>query len=85
METGVTKMTTGRVPTGTWPAASLHWRGMPEGIPETTVTCTTSSAVEMHVVRLKTGAESGSVMSSAMIGTMTIMVLFTTNLTDSAL
>jgi hypothetical protein len=85
METGVMKMTTGRVPMGTQPAASVHQRGAAEGIPETTVTCMMSSTVEMHVVRLKTGTESRSVTSSTMTGTMTIMVLFMTNLTGSAL
>jgi hypothetical protein len=38
----------------------------------------------MHAVRLRIGAESGTVMSSARIETMTIMVLSMTNLTDSA-
>jgi hypothetical protein len=87
MKTGVTKMTTGIVPMGTRPAASLHQRSTVEGMAETTATCATSSTVEMHAVGLKTGAEIGSVMSrsSAMKGTMTIMAATMTNLTGSVL
>jgi hypothetical protein len=77
-------MTTGRVPMGIQLVASLHWRSMSEGVAETIVTCAMSFTIEMHAVRLRIGAESGSVMSSARIETMTIMVLSMTNLTDSA-
>jgi hypothetical protein len=83
--TGVTMMTTGRVLVGTWPVASLHRRSAIEDTTETTVTYVTSSATEMHVAELKTGAKIGSMKSknSAMKGTMIIIVLTMTNLTGS--
>jgi hypothetical protein len=84
METRVTNMTTGRVPVETWPAASLHQRSMAEGVTVTTMTCVTSSMIGMHAIRFRTGAESGSAMSSAMTRTMIIMVLFMTNFNGSA-
>jgi hypothetical protein len=85
IEIGVMMMTTRRVVVGTWPTASLHQRSAAEDAIETTMTCTTSSTVEMHMVELKTDAEIGSVKSknSAMKGTMIIMVLTTTNLIGS--
>jgi hypothetical protein len=84
-EIGVTKMTTDRVPMGTRTATSLHQRSTAKGVAETTVTCATSSAADMHKVRLRTGTESGSgsTMNSMMTRTMTIMVPSMTNLTDS--
>jgi hypothetical protein len=54
---GLIRMTTGVVPVGTRPVASLHWRSIVEGMEETTVTCAMSSAAEMHTAKLKTGAE----------------------------
>jgi hypothetical protein len=58
---------------------------MAEDTIETTKTCATSSAAEMHMVKLKTSAEIRSVKSknSAMKGTMIIVVLTTANLTGS--
>jgi hypothetical protein len=49
--------------------------------------CTTSSTVEMHTARLKTGAKSASASnrSSLKKGTMTTTVPIMTNLTDSIL
>jgi hypothetical protein len=87
VKTGVTRMTTGIVPVGTRPAASLHHWSTVEGMAGTTVTCMTSSVGEMHATGLKTGTEIKNVMSrsSMMRGTMTIMTLTTTNLTVSIL
>jgi hypothetical protein len=64
---------------------SLHGRSAAKDAIETIATCVTSSALEMHVARLKAGAEIRSMMSknSAMKGTMIIMVITTTNLTGS--
>jgi hypothetical protein len=86
-KTGVTRMTTGIVPMGTRPVASLHRRSAVEGMAETNMTCVMSSATEMQAARLKTGTEIGSVMSksSAMRGTMTIMAPTTVSLTDNVL
>jgi hypothetical protein len=83
MRNGGVRVTASVIPMGTQLAASLHQRNMVE----TTVTCTTSSVAEMHAAELKTNAEIGSVMSrsSAMRGTMTIVVPTTTNLTGSVL
>jgi hypothetical protein len=80
-------MTTGRFSMGTQPATSIHWRRVAEGVAETTTTCVTSSLEEMHVAGLKTGTESGSVMSrnNTMKGTMTIMVPTAIKLTSSVL
>jgi hypothetical protein len=83
MEIRVTKMTTGRVPTGTHTTTSLHQRSVAEVVANTTVTCATSSTTDMHKVGLRTDAESGSTMNSMMTRTMTIMVPSMTNLTDS--
>jgi hypothetical protein len=84
-ETRVTMMTTSRVLVGTQIAASLHRRSMAEDTIETTATYMTSSATEMHVAESKTDAEIGSVKSknSATNGNTIIMVLTTTNLTES--
>jgi archaellum biogenesis protein FlaJ (TadC family) len=84
-ETGVMMMATERVLVGTQPAASLHWRSTAEDATETTVTYAMSSATEMHVVVLKTGAEIGSMKSknNTMKGTMITMVLTMTILTRS--
>jgi hypothetical protein len=83
---GVMSFTTGRVRVGTQTAASLHRRSMAKDVTGMTETCATSSAVEMHVAGSITGAKSLSAMSSndMMRGTMIIMVLPMTNLTDSA-
>jgi hypothetical protein len=84
-EIGVMMMTARRVLMGTRPVASLHQRSAIEDMTETTATCVTSFAVEMHVAELKTGSEIRSVKSknSTMKVTMIIMVLTTTNLTRS--
>jgi hypothetical protein len=86
METGVTSLTTSRVPVGTQPAASLHKRSVAEGVVGTTVTCMTSSVVEMPMVGSKTGVESESAWNRniAMRATMIIMVHTTTNHTGNA-
>jgi hypothetical protein len=86
-KTGVTKVTTGTVPMGTRPAASLHRRSMVEGMAGTTATCVMSSAAKIHVAELKTNAEIGCVTSrsNALKGTMTIMVLTMINLTGGIL
>jgi hypothetical protein len=57
-ESGITSLTTGKVPVGTQPAASLHQRSAAEGVIGMTVICVTSSTAEMHVAGLKTGAKS---------------------------
>jgi hypothetical protein len=58
---------------------------MADGVGETTVTCTTSTAVEMHATELKISAESESAMNrnSTMIGIMITMVPTMTNLTGN--
>jgi hypothetical protein len=86
-KTVVTMMTTNIVLVGTQPVASLHQRSTIKGMEGTTMTCATSSAVEMHAAGLKTSAEIRSMTSrsSAMRGTMTIMIPSMTNLTDSIL
>jgi hypothetical protein len=82
---GVTSLTTDRVDVGTQPAVSLLQRSMTEGMIGMTETCAISSAVEMHMAGLTTGARSTSASSKTdvMRGTMIIVVLSMTNLTDS--
>jgi hypothetical protein len=75
-------MTTGRVLVGTQPAASLHRRSATDDTTETTVTYVTSSPVEMHAARLKTGSVKSK--NSKKKGTMITMVLTMTNLTGSS-
>jgi hypothetical protein len=60
IETGVMIMTIRRVLVGTWLASSLHQRSTAEDVIETTVTCVTSSTVELHMAELKTSIEIGS-------------------------
>jgi hypothetical protein len=85
-ESGVTSLITDRVPMGTRPVASLHRRCMAEGMIGMTVTCVTSSMIEMHAFGSKTGAKSESACSGndTMKGTMLIMVPTMTNLTNNA-
>jgi hypothetical protein len=80
---GVTSLITNRVDVGTQPAVSLLQRSMTEGVIGLTETCVISSAV--HMAGLTTGARSTSASSKSdvMRGTMIIMVLSMTNLTDS--
>jgi hypothetical protein len=77
-------ITTGKAFMGTRPATSLHQRCAAEDAIETNVTSVTSSVLEMHKIGSKVGAEIGSMKrkNSAMEGTMIIMVLTTTNLTE---
>jgi hypothetical protein len=72
---------------GTRLAVSLHQRNTAEDETRMTEICATSSAVETHVVRLKTGARSVSALNRSCVkkGTMTIMVPIMINLTGSAL
>jgi hypothetical protein len=76
-------MTTGGVPVGTWPVASLHRRAMVR----TTVTYVMSSTTEMHATRSKDGAESECVMNwnNTMRGTEITMDPTMTSLTGSIL
>jgi hypothetical protein len=78
-------VTTGRVLVGTRPVASLHTRSMTEDIAETTAIYMASSVPEMHVAKLKADVEIGRVKNknSARKGTMIIMVLTMTDLTES--
>jgi hypothetical protein len=78
-------MTTRRVLMGTRPVASLHQRSTAKDATETTTTYAMSFVVEMHVTKLKTGAEIKRVKSknSTMNGTMITIVLTMTNLTGS--
>jgi uncharacterized membrane protein len=75
-------MTTGTVYTVTRQEVSLHQRNTAEGKTGMIKICATSSAA-----RSKTGIRSASISnrSSMKKGTMTTMVLITTNLTDSVL
>jgi Na+/glutamate symporter len=86
METAVTSLTTGIVPTGTQPTSSLHWRSTSEGVVGTTMSCTTPSMAEMHAVGSKTGTERKSAWNKNSVsrGTMIIMVPIMTILTGSA-
>jgi hypothetical protein len=83
---GVMSLTTDRVHTGTQSVVSLHQRNVANGGIGITKICATSSAVEMHAIGLTTGARRVSALSKndVMRGTMTIIVPFMTNLTDSA-
>jgi hypothetical protein len=83
----VLSLTIGRVLTGTRRVVSLHRRNAAEDDTGMTEIYVTSSAVGMHMVRLKIGARSTSVLnrSSMKKGTMTTMVPILTNLTDSVL
>jgi hypothetical protein len=87
MRRGVMIMTIGRVCMGTQQAVSLHWRNAADGETRMTKICTTSSVVEMHVARSKTGVRSASFLnrSSTKKGTVTTMVPITTNLTNNIL
>jgi hypothetical protein len=78
-------VTTGRVFMGTQPAASLHARSMAEDVAETITIYVTSSTPEMQAAESKTSAEIGSMKSKNITrkGTMIIMVLTMTNLTES--
>jgi hypothetical protein len=82
----VMMVTTGRVFTGTRPAASLHMRSAAEDAAETTMINVTSSKREMHAAESKASAEIRSVKSKNNVrkGTMIIMVLTTANLTGSS-
>jgi hypothetical protein len=84
-EIGLMSLTTYRVLMGTQQAASLHRRSMANGVGETIVTCTTSTATEKHATGLKISAESESAMNrnSTMIGIMITMVPTMTNLTGN--
>jgi hypothetical protein len=79
-------LTTDRVREVTWPTVCLHKRNTAEGETETTMTCPTSSAIEMPTTGSKTGAmnETASNRSDAMKGTMIIMARSMTNLNDNA-
>jgi hypothetical protein len=84
---GVTSMTTSKVLMGTWLAVSLHQRNTTEeGIGMTEI-FTTSSATEMHTVRLKPDDRSVSALnwSNVKKATMTTTIPIMTNLTDSVL
>jgi hypothetical protein len=83
METGVTMMTTSKVPMGTQPAVSLHWRAMAR----TTGTCIMSSMAEMYVAGSKDGTEIKCVMNwnSAVRGIEITMAPIMTSLTGSVL
>jgi hypothetical protein len=85
-ESEVKNLTTGRVYTVTRPAVSLHQRNAAKGETGMTETCMMSSAIEMHVVKLKTSTESecASSRNDAMRGTLITMVPSMTNLTDNA-
>jgi hypothetical protein len=76
-ETGVRSLTTGRVPAGTQPVVSLHWRSVAKGMVGTVMICAMSSKAEMHVAESKISVENESARSrkNAMRGTMTIMAL----------
>jgi hypothetical protein len=67
IETGVMIMTIRRVLVGTWLASSLHQRSTAEDVIETTVTCVTSSTVELHMAELKTSIEIGNVKSKNIV------------------
>jgi hypothetical protein len=84
-ETRLMSLTTDRVLVGTQQAASLHRRSVADGVGETTVTCTTSTAAEMHATGLKISAESESALNrnNMMIGIMITMVPTMTNLTGN--
>jgi hypothetical protein len=84
-EYGVTSLTTGGVPTGTQPVASLHQRSTAEGVIGMTATCATSSAAQMRMAGSKFDAKSKSAWSrnDTTRGTMIIMVRTMTNLTDN--
>jgi hypothetical protein len=87
MRHGVMIVTTGRVRTGTRQEVSLHQRNTVKGEIGMIEICVTSSMAEMHTTGSKTGIKSVSVLnrSSTKKGTMTTMVLVTSNLTDSVL
>jgi hypothetical protein len=87
MKHGVICLTTGRVLTGSQRAISLHRKNAAEDKTRMTKIFVTSSAAEMHVTGLKTGARSTSILNRSSIkkGTMTTTVHILTNLTDSVL
>jgi hypothetical protein len=70
-------MITGRVPMGTRPVASLHWRSVAKSVVETTVTYATSFEAEMHAAGSKTCTEIGSMitMGSTMSGLIDSVLL----------
>jgi hypothetical protein len=78
------KTTTRKAFVGTLPAASLHGRSMTKNAIETTMTYAMTSVLEMHKEESKTDAKIMSVKNknNAMKGTMMIMVLTTSNITE---
>jgi hypothetical protein len=85
MEYVVRALTTVRVRVGTQLVVSLHRRNVTEDETWMTETCTTSSAIEMHMTGLKTVAKGETALNrnDTTRGTMIFVVPTLTTLTDN--